>query len=230
MANKRAVLIHGLYLGVPDWARIMFGEPERGKVGRVLRGLKLAHEEDAKYIFFGSGASEKDGVKEGQYIFQYALQHVTEIAQYLGINFDEAEQFIRGRSIVITNNTKTREEIAEALRYLGSHDYDFDRLYLVTSPVHMPRAVAEGEVLRLGEYCNLMVRLYSAPSDVDYEGALPGDTVVIEPEHRGDRNTVHPYPLYVTARKIMKTSRFSFGAEFLTALAEFVEPWWKRGS
>ena len=222
MKGSSAVLIHGLYLGVPDWHAIMIGESAYGKEGRILRGLKIAYEENAHQIFWGTGASEMDGVKEGQYIYDYALAHLPLIAEHLNANILLVKHFIESRSVINIETKNTREEIGAVMTVLAR--YDIKQLFIVSSPTHGGRCFTEGEVLRLSrEFAPQQVRIFATGSDVSYEGSSPKDVVIIEPPHRGDR--VHEYPLSVTARKAMRLSRSPQGVEFLKALSEFVDSW-----
>ena len=184
-----------------------------------MRGLKIAYEEDAQLIFWGMGASEIDGVKEGQYIFDYAMKHLAKIALHLGADVDGVEAFLHSRSVINTSTKNTREEIAEAMNFLSRHA--IKRLFIVSSPTHGGRCFTEAEVLRLGEFAVGELQVLTVGSDVSYFGSTPKDVVIIEPPHRGDR--VQTNPLSVTARKAMRRSREPDGAEFLKALAEFVD-------
>ncbi|MHB1117953.1 MAG: YdcF family protein [Minisyncoccota bacterium] len=216
--GSSAVLIHGLHLGADDWDNIMLGESGYGKEGRILRGLSVAFEEDAPYIFWGTGASEINGVKEGQYILDYALSRVSEIAEHLEMSSLQAEEFILSRSVVHTMAQNTPEEIRAVMESLRRNK--IKKLFVVSSPTHGGRCLTEGDILRLGEFLDDEVRVFATSSDVSYFGSTPKDVVIIEPPHRGDR--VQTYPLSETARKAMRRSRESDGAEFLKALAEFV--------
>lgn len=199
----------------------MLGENEYGKEGRILRGLAVAYEEEARYIFWGTGASEINGVKEGQYILDYALQHLSEIAGHLNLSISRTGKFIRERSIVHTTAQNTREEIRAVMESLKTDK--IKRLFIVSSPTHGGRCCTEAEVLRLGEFLDSEVRVFTTNSDVSYANSTPQDVVIIEPPHRGDR--VHVYPLSVTTRKAMKLSRGIHGTEFLKALSRFVDTW-----
>lgn len=220
--ESSAVLIHGLYLGVPDWDKIMLGKSGYGKEGRILRGLKIAYEENSNHIFWGTGASEIDGVKEGEYIYHYALKHLPEIARHLGVSRPVASHFIRYRSIINLETQNTREEIAAVMKVLARQD--IRRLFIVSSPTHGGRCFTEGEVLRLSEeFAPQGVRIFATGSDVSYANSTPKDVVIIEPPHRGDR--VSEFPLSVTAKKAMRVARSPRGAEFLRELSEFVDAW-----
>lgn len=220
--QSSAVLIHGLYLGIPNWNEIMLGSGEYGKEGRILRGLKIAYEEDSRFIFWGTGASELNGVKEGQYIYDFALKHLREIAAHLGITPILARHFIESRSQVNIDTKNTREEISTVLSLLSKSNVK--RLFIVSSPTHGGRCFTEAETLRLSEeFSSLQVRILTVGSDVSYANSSPKDVVIIEPPHRGDR--IHEFPLSITARKAMRISRGPRGVDFLRELSAFVDAW-----
>ncbi|MEK7538931.1 MAG: hypothetical protein AAB552_03760 [Patescibacteria group bacterium] len=218
MNGSSAVLIHGLHLGADDWDNIVLGQNQYGKVGRILRGLKVAYEEDAKYIFWGTGASERDGVKEGQYILDYALCHLSEIAAHLSVSYAEAEGLIVYRSVVHTTAQNTRQEIRAVMEFLKP--LDTRCLFIVSSPTHGGRCFTEAEVLRLGEFADCGFQVFTVGSDVSYANSGPQDVVIVEPPHRGDR--VQTNPLSVTTKRAMKLSRSPGGEAFLQSLSDFV--------
>jgi hypothetical protein len=67
---KTAILIHGCHLQAEEWENIVWRNPRVGILGRIPRGIQLAIQEKADLIFWGTGASEKDGLKEAEDVFR----------------------------------------------------------------------------------------------------------------------------------------------------------------
>ena len=73
-----AVLCHGCHLDANDWETVMWGKS--GQLGRlpqtVLVCLQLLeHRKEIVNVMFGSAASQRDGVMEGEYIKQYLFDN-----------------------------------------------------------------------------------------------------------------------------------------------------------
>lgn len=183
---KKAVLIHGCHLKAEGWQSVVWGNPSEGIWGSIQRGVELSFSEDASFIFWGTGASEKDGMKESEHMFQFAISHLSELAGLCGCSSEELKSFLEERSFVdkVTQNT------AEELRAY----FDFCLLKGVTNPIivavatHASRSIKTtlALILKEGKYRIFLHRIILAPADTCFFGATPDDVVVIEPPHRGD--------------------------------------------
>jgi hypothetical protein len=50
---------------------VMWGDESRQQLGRLPHFVKVAAQEDPAVVVFSSGASQRDGLLEGDYIFDY---------------------------------------------------------------------------------------------------------------------------------------------------------------
>ena len=140
------VLIHGCHLQAKEWENIIWGNPRKGVLGRVPRGIQLAWQESAKLIFWGTAASEKDGLKESQYTFAYAVAHGCELSEFSGYDPYEIESILNNFSFIDTESQHTSQEIEYATKICRKRG--ITRLILVSSPTHIPRCLSEAEKLR----------------------------------------------------------------------------------
>ncbi len=213
------VLIHGCHLQAKEWENIVWGNPKGGTLGRAPRGIQLAICEKAELIFWGTGASEKDGMKEAQFAFNYAVVHGCELSEFSGYDPYEIESILRGISFIDTATQNTSQEIECAAEVC--HERGITRLILVSSPTHIPRCLSEAEKFRWAGKLH-GIKIFATASDTCYAGSVPGDVLIVEPPHRGDRPEV---PIHLTLRQAMKIGRGSHASEFNEALKKFMEPW-----
>ena len=62
--GKTAILIHGRHLQTNGWEDIMWGDPANGRLGQIPKALELVNDMQADLIYWGTGASERNGGKE----------------------------------------------------------------------------------------------------------------------------------------------------------------------
>jgi hypothetical protein len=175
----------------------MWGRPEEGVLGRIPKALQLAHMEQARLIYWGSGASERDGMEELRYAFEYTMPRAGKLPQFRGLDVYEIRAVLESISFVDVVAQNTREEIENAItmcRERGIHD-----LFLISSPTHIARCLQEAERYRRLECCN--VRIFAAASDTCFAGSIPDDVVIFEPPHRSDRPS---HPIHDVVRGIWR--------------------------
>jgi len=220
---KTAVLIHGCHLQAKDWGNIVWGDPLKGILGRIPKGLRVALQEDAELVYWGTGASEKDGVKESQYTFNYATSRLSEFfSDYFEGDRYGLRDFIGKRSCLDILSQTTKEEIFWCMEVCLKRD--IDKLILVSSPDHVLRAHQYAMGLRSVQrekYKDLYIS--AEGSDVRFAGSEPGDVLIVEPPHRGDRAEI---PLHKTlklamfARKLDEEKAFKFNEDLAFFLEE----------
>ncbi|MFC2142127.1 YdcF family protein [Acidobacteriota bacterium] len=185
---KTGVLVHGCHLGALNWRGIMWGTPPYA-MGRIPKAVSVALQEDASLMVFGTGASEKDGRKEGEYTLKYMLDHFLELGAFSGfegVDLDEAKLKLAAISIPECRSLNTREEMEEGARIFL--EQDVERMILVSSPTHISRCIRDAlVVLHDPQLAGLRRHLYAAASDTSYLGGRVEDVVIFEPPHRGDQ-------------------------------------------
>ena len=191
-----AVLIHGCHLYAKEWENIVWGDPKRGVFGRVPTGIRVAQSFDAETIFFPTGASEKEGLKEGAYTFRYAKRRIGE----LGLQ----SAWIEHRAVIELTSKNTREEVlacASIAKMRGAK-----RLVLVSSPTHTMRChqAAISTLSAEPEFRFFLRELYVVASDTCYADSTVDDVAIFEPPHRADLPNI---PFHITVRRLFQFMR-----------------------
>jgi hypothetical protein len=207
MSRKLALLIHGCHLQTDGWEDIAWGNPSAGRFGQVARGLQLAARRNVSLIYWGSGASEKDGVKESQYAFDHAVAHASELSEYAGLNRYEVNSWLHQRSFIDVETLNTAEEISRALQVC--RERGVDELILVSSPTHIARCMQEAEKAQF-ESDLAEIQVFATASDTCFRGATPADVVIVEPPHRGDQPRWQTFRYAQSMFSLMRKSEDSF--------------------
>lgn len=217
-----AVLVHGCHLLAEGWHDIVWGEPKKDRLGRVPRAVLLAIELRADMIVFSTGASEKDGLKEGEYIYRYTLERLPELAELTGSTETGLRRWLEARRKLELTSQNTRQELLASANMALKEG--MNRLFLVSSPTHIIRCYKEaisvlGREPRLRHFLR---DLHAVASDTCYAGSTFDDVVVIEPPHRGDipRWQTHRYARALFQIMGKGPERF---AGFLGELGELVQ-------
>lgn len=185
---KTGVLVHGCHLGALNWRGIMWGTPP-DEMGRIPKAVSVALQEDAGLMVFGTGASERDGKKEGEYTLEYMLDHFLELGAFSwfeGVDLEEARSRFAAISIPECRSLNTREEMEEGARIFL--EQGAKRIILVSSPTHISRCIRDALIaLHDPGFAGLRKHLYAAASDTSYLGGRVEDVAIFEPPHRGDQ-------------------------------------------
>ncbi len=187
---KSAVLIHGHHLHTMDWERIEWGNPGEGVYGNIPRGLVEALRLEADTIILGTGASEKEGLKEGEFALKVAHERIREIPEFTQMTPESAAAWLESRVVLELTAQNTPEEIQKGAAIANAQGAQ--RLIQVACRTHAARALKtallvlhEDESIR-----HFLTHWYFVASDTIYDGADVDTVVVIEPPHRPDRLAV----------------------------------------
>jgi len=208
------VLIHGRHLEADGWERVIWGDPKNGIFGQASLGVALALKLGAQAIYWGSGASEKDGLKESQCAFMHAVAHGSSLSALEGFDPYEIESILKEKSILDLTTQNTEEEITGALE--KCQQLGIKRLYLVSAPTHISRCALLVEQLREQGKAG-GIDIYTKASDVPYIGYTVQDVVVVEPPQRGDVPKWQTFRYVQAMFGIMHKSDAAF-ASFLSEL------------
>jgi hypothetical protein len=204
----------------------VWGDPAHGVYGRAAAGLREALRFNAPLIIFGTGASFKDGMPEGEHALALARRRIVEMPEFAKMGTHAARAWLDARSIVETTAHDTRTEIEADARLALAHGCN--AIILVSSPVHIMRAhkTALSLFSHQHEFKQLLHNLFAVASDVNYSGTRVDDVVIIEPQHRPDRPDV---PFHLTLRGLWKFMRRDDLAPALNkALKDIMDDYEKR--
>jgi len=193
--KKTGILVHGCHLEAFDWRGIMWGRPPR-EPGRLPKAVRVALDEQADVMVFGTGASNRDGKPEGEYTRDFLIKHfhaLNEFSVFEGIDLARARARIESISVPECTSRNTMEEMTAAGRiFLES---GVEKVILVSSPTHISRCIRDAlSVFADPEFHPLLANLFATASDTSYLGGRAEDVAIFEPPHRGDRGAfLTPY-------------------------------------
>jgi hypothetical protein len=214
-----AVLVHGCHVEATDWNNIIIGtDLPNGKIGRATLGVATALKLRAAHIIWGTGASERDGIKEARVIFEEVLRHASEITTYCnevlnGEYWTETDlvDYLKRFSIFDTVSQNTRQETAEAASFCES--IGISTIVQVSSPTHIARCFQEALVWK-ERNPNSSLTFHPLASTTCYANSSASEVVVTEPPHRGDRATLRQDKL---VKMLMKLRRLPNEKAFAVA-------------
>ncbi len=217
-----AVLIHGYHLEALGWESMVWGKPKEGIFGSIPRGITEAYKSNAVKIFWGTGASQKDGVKESQYIYNFALLHIEELAGLCGCSAAELQKFIEERSYIDLKAQNTVEELKECFDMCLREN--IPRIIIIPIATHASRSVKVALTTIFGNAAYEAFRhcVYLAPADTSFLNASPDDVVVVEPPHRGDQIKWQTYRYAKAIFEVQKKGESTFSS-FLSDFGELLE-------
>ncbi len=205
--DKTAVLIHGLHLEAGNWNKIVWGDPLNGDWGTIPRGIEAAWESQANFIFWGTGASKKDGLKESEYTYKYALEHIDDLAKICECPPEELKTFLNDRSYIDTETQNTRQEVPTFLD--KCLDKDIFNVKLIAVASHAPRSIRTvlSCITSNDKYAVFRHTISILPSSTLFDDTTMEDVVIFEKPHRGDRPKNNNHILARRAMDILKTDR-----------------------
>jgi hypothetical protein len=221
--TNAGVHVFGRHVDAKDWPKHQIGDPETKRLGALGKGLLLALECDTPWLTIGTGASEKDGLKESEYTKKYGLTHPELYLWHPGFqrfNPNYIRETLQGAHCD-TASKNTRQEI-EALQqfYLA---LDLKHLVAVTCPTHASRCAKELWDTLNGQDCANAFKLQFMliMADVPFTGSLPRDVVIIEPPHRGDDNSPPFYKLIPRIFKLSAEAKHRFFCQLESLLNQY---------
>lgn len=188
LEQSTGILVHGCHLQADGWERIVWGEAPL-QMGRLPHAVLLAWQEQASVVVFGTGASEKDGLKESEYTLRYLWSHWSELSSFdafADVPLDEVKRLLQRVAMLDVSTQNTDMEATEALRVFSERNCQ--RAILVSSPTHLPRCMTCASKALEKDPLLFTGTVMASASATCYENASASDVVVVEPPHRGDRD------------------------------------------
>lgn len=216
-SSSVGILIHGCHLGAVQWGQIVFGDTKHP--GRVLTGIEEAIYRNASLVFWGTGASEKEGLKESEYTYTQALgPKLYDIARHVRREPGQLKEYLERVSFIDKETQNTVEEIGAAIRQC--RERHITELFLVSSPTHIARCHQEA-LKQVAESDELSIKIYAIASRTCFAQSTPGDVTIFEPPHRGDMPNV---PIHKTVRGLIQFMRdATMASKINDALANLIE-------
>ncbi len=216
MAEKTVVLVHGRHVDTVGWETLVWGDGER--IGTGPLGLLIAMKKGAQLVF-GTGASEKDGLKECEYTATFLrgrlglLNQFPEFAGYRQYDPYQLEAIFRPilrEAHLDTASKNTDQEVQNVVAFARS--IGATEIIAVTSPGHNARCGNTAAVLdekRECDFSGLGYMVRAARSSTPEFCA--GHTVIFEHPHRGDdpmiRSPLMPHEVFPLLFKVPPSER-----------------------
>jgi hypothetical protein len=170
-----AVAIHGQFLPLEVWKRVMWGDPRNGVYGVIPKGLLLGQTEGATAIYI-SHERPQDGSTPPPNPRTFAEAHASELP------FKAAAMI---RLMVVNDSVRnTNQEVQWIAKMVG--DYPVNRIYSVSAPKHTFRAHQEFLVAQAEGRINKAVTILAVASAVDFPDTSAAMVAIMEPMHRPD--------------------------------------------
>jgi hypothetical protein len=190
------ILVHGRHLQAKGWEDLVWGEPPHWLGTLPMAVLTILNQgvENIRAVVFGTGASERDGLKESEQAYEYLKRRWNTLSDF-GL-IERHPRFRRlGRNLynilfetqvvhLDTETLNTTEEIAAAARVFATEN--ITEVYQITCASHAPRCARESAIaFARGDIPKQQIWSV-VPDRMPYIGTAATDVVVIEPPHRGD--------------------------------------------
>ena len=221
MEGKRrtGILVHGCHLFAKGWEEIVWGIPPT-KLGRVPKGILIASLENANTVVFGTGASEKNGIREADITVEYMWEHfdqLSEFDEFAGYDLGQLRRMMERVCFIDNQSQNTAEEIKWAGQIFL--DQGVERVVLVSSPTHICRCLLLAIDTFSGDEFASIRDVCAVPSDTSYAGYSVRDVVAFEPPHRGD---LPAWPVHELVRRMPALFKKERMGEFLDELDDLL--------
>lgn len=198
--GRVGILVHGRHLGTKDWELLVWGESDRGKLGSIPKACEVFVQlgrELEPVVVFGTGASERDGIKESVFTKQFLRDHVARLFEFSRLKELSATagfvaaDFVRLADSIIceTESLNTLQEVENASEIFLTHGVE--TIYHVTCSTHAPRCLLS--VLQVRAAGKLHGQTwYTVADDMTFSGLpIERSVVVLEEPHRPDDPTLY---------------------------------------
>lgn len=190
---KFGILVHGRHVAANGWDRLVWGDVEQQKMGSlpmmVLTALQVGLDNIAGVVF-GTGASERDGVKEADCMKRLLIDRqqdlllFTSICEHSGYDHPLLVASFLDRIITETASQNTNEEVENAAKIFA--DLRADLVFQISSASHLPRCVKTVSELREKGLIPKGQMWCGVADDMTFGDLGAAATAIFEPPHRGD--------------------------------------------
>jgi hypothetical protein len=189
------IICNGRHLQTRNWETAVWGQSgQMGQIPAAIRALQqFSKMGSVVALAFGTGASERNGIPEGQVMvdFMFANLHrlASEFSYFSNMTGEELERlrtWLSRVAVAETASKNTTEEFLEAMKIF--RDREVDLVVDVTSKTHAPRCMLD--LSKIWETLDYRPRegFVVVPAETGY-GNIPHGSqgvVIFEYPHRGD--------------------------------------------
>lgn len=194
--GKTGILVHGRHLKSLAWEKLALGFPEKGKLGvlsKLVYVVLTLGLENISTIVFGTGASEKDGLKESQYTKRFLLENLGKLSEFECIKnhprFQSTADLVRLKEILQdiicdVESQNTNEEVKNAARCFSERGAE--QVIQITCGSHAPRCVLTQLIVRAEGLIPLNQLWSVVGDDMTFTDSRIEQVAIFEWPHRGD--------------------------------------------
>jgi len=200
------ILVHGRHVQTENWETLIWGAPpdKMGSLPRLVYEILRRGPENVGMIVLGTGASERDGLKEAECMKQYLQACFDDIIAFPLIKNHPRFQSAKDRFCLMHLIDKIHCEVAskntaEEVRAAAAlfEGLGCTEIYQISCGSHIARCLLES--LKAGH------RWYGVPDDMTFARSEFSDVVVVEPPHRGDDPMISAdIKMHEVVRKLFK--------------------------
>ncbi|MBI2048925.1 MAG: YdcF family protein [Parcubacteria group bacterium] len=180
------ILVHGRHVQAEGWEKLVWGEPLAG--------------DDIGAIVFGTGASEKEGLKESEYTKRFLLGNFDRLKQFTLIGehpcfrvaSPDWSTFKRALEDIIceTESQNTFQEVENAAAIFAERN--ITHVIQISCSSHLPRCIVVQRQVREAGNIPPEQRWYAVADDATFGGVpIQKSVVILEAPHRGDDPMLH---------------------------------------
>lgn len=231
---KTGILVHVYHLETKNWEDLVWGNPAQDKMGTLptLAWLVLTSPADqpVEAIAIGCGPSTKENLSEAEFTKKYLLDRLDQLQEFPrlrallhGLSNEQHQQFEQTMHNIISMHVikNTAEEVALAAKVFGERG--IAKVLQVCVASHAPRCIQVQGTARYEGVIPKEQQWAVVASDTCFPGAIPADTLVLEPPHRGDDPMLEFRP---TMGQALRPSLYASPEQkkaLITIIHEFVE-------
>lgn len=192
---KVGILVHGRHLETRNWEQLVWGQPPTrlGSLPMMVFVVLNRGLHNIEKIVFGTGASERDGTKESEYMLGLLESNKAHLKEFDPIREhpDFHKQHIRNRLVELFRGIECQQDTRNTAEEIAAAAKTFRRANVaeviqITCGSHASRCVRDAAVARR-QGLILSNQIWSVVPDMTaYSGTWPDDVAVFEPPHRGD--------------------------------------------
>ncbi len=187
MGYCTGILCHGRHLLANNWKLHQWGDIKTGKLGQILQTILVASQEKPVVVVFGTGASEKEGMKEAEFTIKYMLDNfhlIKKFDQFKNMDIERLKKFMEIVSVPETTSKNTFEELNCAGKIFI--EKGVDKIIYISNPDHFSRcAQLVHQIYNSKDYPTIK-QICGIQSEIGYDGSTIFTSKIIEKPHRGD--------------------------------------------
>lgn len=182
------ILVHGLFLQAKEWEDIVWGNASKpGSLPKAIEVMLRFGLANIGHVVFGTGASEKDGLKEAEYTRRELANNLLRAIPDRTLSRLELHQIqeLLAKATLEMAAKNTAEEVAAAAQHFATHCCDLV-VYVPTCASHGARCYKTYQQVRAHGLIPEGQMWLAADPATTFANSKIDDVAIVEPPHRAD--------------------------------------------